>query len=150
MLPLGLDSFACGATRFNDSDTTGNVRIMLPVRFAHRMTIPAIVDTGAPYSILVPDTADALGIDRSAGVRSDKTINVRGRNFEGWLCRVPVTLEAQEGTGLEFEATVFIPELRPGDEWPTELNFVGLQGFLFWIRVAIDPARNLFYFGGPV
>ncbi len=77
MLPLEPDSFACGATRFVDADTTGNVRIIVPVRFGQRVTIPAIIDTGAPYSVLTPDTADTLGIDRSAGLRSDTAINIR-------------------------------------------------------------------------
>jgi hypothetical protein len=59
---------------------------------------------------------------------------------------VPVTIEAELGTGIEFENTVFVPD----EGWPPDLNFIGLANFLFRIPFAVDPRENLFYFGRPI
>lgn len=153
MLPLAPD-FVCGAVRFTDRDPQDQVRIVIPVRFAHQEKILATVDTGSPYSILDPSIADRLGIDLAEGYRPEGTVQILNFNLEGWICRIPVELEASEGmgTGLEFRASVFIPELGPGLEWSDHFNVIGLQNFLFRIRFAVDPDRDnqLFYFGGPV
>lgn len=154
MLPLGPESFACGGVRFIDKHpVTDDPRIVVPVRIGQDETeiVFAIVDTASPWFVLAPDVADALKIDRSAGEYRDRKteplLTAYGR-FGGWLCRVPVTFLADEGTGIEFETTVFVPE----EDWPSDLNFAGLENFLFRIRFAVDPdpERSLFYFGGPV
>jgi hypothetical protein len=142
--------FMRGATEFIDKDVHGNDRIIISVKFSNQEPTRMIVDTGAPYSILAPDVAERIGFDRSTEYPLGRPINIRGHSINGWLYRVPVILEAQEGENLEFEATVFIPDISDDIEWPPELNFIGLQGFLFRIRFAIDPDDNLFYFGGPI
>jgi hypothetical protein len=47
------------------------------------------------------------------------------------------------GRSLEIEATIFVPQLRTGESWPHP-NFIGLDGFLNRIRIAIDPDENTF------
>lgn len=150
-LPLGPDSFACGSVRFIDTDSSGDVRIVIPVRFAGGEPILAIVDSGAPYSILAPDQADALNIDLSAENSYETNILTRLGKVRGSICRVPVELMADEGTGAGFdEASVFIPS-DPWMQWPPDLNFIGLQNLLFRIRFAVDPHpdKQLFYFSDP-
>ncbi len=119
-------------------------RIVIPVSFGNRI-VDAIVDTGAPYSLLAPDVADEIGIDRSAGLPFK--ISTRLGTRDGWLCRVPVKLEATvSGTGIEFETTVFVPD----DGWPPDRNFIGLNNFLFRMCFVVDPRENLFYFSEPI
>jgi hypothetical protein len=73
-------------------------------------------------------------------------LHIRGFAYSGWFYRVPIRLEASLGQQLEIDATAFVPELLPGQDWPFP-NFIGLDGFLSRIRFAVDPATNLFFFG---
>jgi predicted aspartyl protease len=136
--------FVSGAITFLDS-WDENDRIVIPVKFDEEIIL-AIVDTGAPYCVLAPNVADRIGIDRTAGHQPRGGLSTRFGTIRGWLCRVPVVLEAEIGEGVAFETTVFIPD----DEWPDDRNFIGLSNFLFQLRFAIDPQENLFYFGGPI
>lgn len=139
ILPREPDPFVSGAVRFTDIDANDNTRIVIPVRFGDGELIDAIVDTGAPYSILAPDHADALNIDTLAEDSYETTILTRLGKVQGNICRVPVELVAGEGvsSGVD-EASVFIPS-NDWVDWPSDLNFIGLQNFLFRIRFAVDP-----------
>lgn len=151
-LPLGSSEFAQGAIRYSDAypgDT--NARIVIPIScgYAPYLTPPiqAILDTGAPWCVFDPQITEMLEIDYAAGIEC--RLWIRGLLYHGWLCNLPVKLEAEDdyGTGITLEATVFIPRLNPGqDSWPHP-NFLGLGGFLERIRFAVDPENNLFYFG---
>jgi len=136
--------FVSGTVKFLDK-WDGNSRIVIPVNFSGK-PILAIVDTGAPYCVLASDVADEIGIDRSAGERLKRPMVTSLGRHNGWLCRVPVTIEPELGEGIEFETTVLIPD----GEWPADKSFIGLANFLFNIRFAVDPQENLFYFGGPI
>lgn len=158
MLPLSPDAFACGVVRFlSKHPITDDPRILVPVRIGpgEPESIFAIVDTGSPWFILAPDKSDDLNIDRSVceyrDRRTEPLLTPYGK-FGGWLCREQVAFVADEGTGIDFETTLFIPHLEYGENWPRDLHFAGLENFLFRIRFAVDPARDnqLFYFGGPV
>lgn len=146
-LILGPDAFACGVVRYLDryGDET-EPRLVIPVRYNNRELSFAIVDTGAPWCIISPEIADNLEIDRTVGYRPSRPLSVRGFRYEGWLCRVPIRFEPSQGQSLDVETTAFIPSLPPGESWPLP-NFIGLDGILFRIRFALDPAENLFYFG---
>jgi hypothetical protein len=50
---------------------------------------------------------------------------------------------ADEGVGLDVDATVFVPD----DAWPSGRNFIGYSGFLEKIRIGLDPQQNDVYFG---
>ncbi len=143
----GSDAFACGAVRYLDryGDET-EPRLVVPVRYDGGELSFAIVDTGAPWCIISPEVANNLKIDRTAGYRPGRPLNIRGFRYEGWLCRVPVRFEPSQGQGLDVETTAFIPDLTPGETWSFP-NFIGLDGILFRIRFALDPTENLFYFG---
>ncbi len=130
-----------GAVSFTDD----NGRIAIPLLLAGRQEIVAMVDTGATYSILAPNVVAELGIDLTIGYRPGELKTWRG-SYEGWLCRIPVTLKALYGEDIDLEPNFFIPD----NGWPDNLNFVGLQTFLFEIPFAIDPRENLFYFGKPI
>ena len=142
------DGFATGACRYEDSpqDEPQSRRIVIPLRLADDANITrAVVDTGAPWSVLNPDRAEKLQ-NYSMEYR-DLRILIRGMNYRGDIWRIPVEMIAHEGQGFRFEASVFVPKFRSEfDTWNLP-EFVGLQGFLDRIRFAVDPEENLFYFG---
>lgn len=110
-----------------------------------RVEISAVVDTGGAYLILQPELGAQLGLNGVESVQRDRLM-IRGITFAGSLHRVPVTLLATAGESLTFEATVFVPELGDGEEWPLP-SYLGWQGCLDRIRLAVDPADEVVYFG---
>jgi hypothetical protein len=54
---------------------------------------------------------------------------------------------AEEGQPLTVEATVFVPELKPYQEWGDFPSIIGLNTCLERLRFAIDPSQDKFYFG---
>jgi hypothetical protein len=146
LLPPG---FVQGVVEYTDYDPSqSHSRIMIPVHFGDvpRETY-AVLDTGAPWCILNPLYASSIGVDYRVHGTVDHKLGIRGVNFNGWLCTdIPIRIEADRGKSLAIAATVFIPELEPGQIWDLP-SFLGLSGFLERIRFAIDPGNNLFYFG---
>lgn len=147
-LPLGPDEFAQGVVRYSDVDPSQQQRRMIvPVTFGDTVTTFAIIDTGSPWCVLGPDDAKGLTVGYRIEEEGPQTLWLRGGyKCTGWLYRIPVSLEAEEGTGITIEALVFIPKLDASQEWFVP-NFLGLDGFLERIRFAVDPEHNLFYFG---
>lgn len=74
------------------------------------------------------------------------SLTVRGIKYQGQLYRLPIKFLAAEGESFELEVTAFIPHLEPGQEWLFP-SFLGLQGCLEFLRFAVDPGANVFYFG---
>ena len=147
-ISLGPDEFAQGATKYIDIyPGDRDNRIVVHAKFG--LTVPtwAIVDTGAPWCILSPEDSEGLDDVYRTKYTELKDFKIRGDSCNGWLYRMPISLEAEEGTGITVEATVFIPELAPHQVWEDIPNFLGLGGFLERIRFAVDPEHNLFYFG---
>ena len=140
--------FATGVTHYKDNypGDEKSARIVLPITIEGHVTVSAIVDTGAPWCVLAPEIIELLRPMVHARYESEDTLMVRGMSYEGQLLRLRVGLEAQSGNSLEIESTVFVPTLPAEQEWPYP-NFLGLDGFLNRIRLAIDPAENAFYFG---
>lgn len=145
---LGVDKFAIGVLTYTDQfGRDPNTRIVIPVTFENTILTTAILDTGAPWCVLNPEEADVLKISQRPDCwESSKPLGLRGINYRGHLCRVPITLRAERGYGMTVEATVFVPSLGPGEEWQHP-NFIGLDGLLNRIRFAVDPEHNHFYFG---
>lgn len=141
-------SFASGVISYQDyyPGREHTARIVLPIVVAGRLTIPAIVDTGAPWCILDPEVVDFVGTGIQATYTPSEKLIIRGELYEGRLLRMSLSLQSEIGDGVEVEATVFVPTLAPADIWPHP-NFIGLDGFLTRIRFAIDPTENIFYFG---
>jgi hypothetical protein len=139
-----------GAVQYRHTYPDENhARIVISARFEDAdFIIPVIVDTAAPWCILDPQLAEEIGIDYRAEYELEVPLNIRGNAYYGWLCTIPITLDAEDGygMGIEVEAKVFIPRLNPGeDKWPYP-DFLGLDGFLSRIRFAVDPEAILFYF----
>lgn len=110
--------------------------------------IEAVVDTGGAYLILEPDVAVEAGLTPSAAFAEER-IRIRGGEWPGALHRVDVTLvtdEPERGADLMFNVTAFVPELDQGERWPLP-PYLGWDGGLERLRVAIDPSSDLLYFG---
>lgn len=133
--------FCAGLRGFLDHDPTNpevSAKLFVPIAVGE-FEVLAQIDTGAPYSILSSEVAVQLGLTSTAS--EEINISTRHGSFKGRLERTVVSLLAEEGESLQFEATFFIP-----DQWPSG-SFIGWAGFLERVRSAIDPANNLFYFG---
>lgn len=134
--------FCGGRSRFLDntpggSEGTAKVYVKI-VPEALGDVLVAQLDTGAAWSVLDADVADAMSLLNGDGVPARLS---RGWEFDGRLHRIWIDLLADEGDSFGFEATVWVsPEWRRG-------NFLGYEGFSNRIRFAIDPSDNSFYFG---
>ena len=99
----------------------------------------AQLDTGAAWSMLDAEVAEAMSLLRGTGEPS--RISTRHGAIDGWLERASLEILADQGESLTVEATVWVsPDWRWG-------NFLGYSGLLERIRFAIDPSDNSFYFG---
>ncbi|HEX8904188.1 MAG TPA: hypothetical protein VF771_05060 [Longimicrobiaceae bacterium] len=103
----------------------------------------AVLDTGGAYLVLDPLIGRRAGL--GPPVHSDRLV-IRGFVFTGTVHRIPVTIPADVGEPLTFEATAFVPELGLEEPWPLP-SYLGWQGCLDRIRLAIDPRDERVYFG---
>ncbi len=134
------DQGSCGydLRRSYERDTTD--RILVPVAIEGRMT-QAALDTGGVYLVCDPELASQLNLNPADGLGSVPLL-IRGNRVLGDLHRVAMMLLATEGQNLELEVTAFVPkEVLPLP------SFMGLTGCLEWIRFAVDPTTQTFYFG---
>ena len=135
------NSFATGCGRFADTDSA-EVSPKIYVRILPG-NLPAPVlaqlDTGAAWSVLHVEIARRLGLLDRHG--EPITLSTRKGKVAGRLVRAPVSLVADAGVSLDLDATFFV-----SSNW-TSGTFLGYSGLLERIRFAIDPYRNLFYFG---
>jgi len=145
MLTLNGERFTAGQSRFRDQAPGAlepTAKIFVQVEFVNiEMTILAQIDTGAAYSMLEAEVAEALDILDGEG--HVVTVDTRIATIRGRLERVPITLVADEGESLDIEALFFVSR-----DW-TGKTFLGYTGLLEHIRIALDPPVNLFYFGQP-
>jgi len=139
--------FASGACLYFDrhpDDRSTLSRIVLSL-WVGDSRIAAIVDTGGAYFVCPPAWAELLGVGRGEPIGRDELI-IRGIRYRGDLYRTDIRLRADEGRSLNLDVTAFVPRLLPGDEWHFP-SFLGLQGCLEFMRFAVDPATNTFFFG---
>ena len=133
--------FTTGMSSYLDADPgqrSETSRIHVKVEF-DGVTVLALLDTGASWSVLNAELAQALGLFERDG--ESVRISSRAGTINGKLVRVATTLVADEGESIEIDSTVFV-----SSDWP-EGNFIGYSGFLEKIRFAIDPSSNSFVFG---
>ena len=135
------NSFATGCATFADTDLTEtSPKIYVRIQPAN-MPAPVLaqLDTGAAWSVLNAEIARRIGALDAQG--EPLTLSTQTGKVRGKLVRAPVSLVADAGESIELDATLFVsPDWRHG-------TFLGYSGLLEWIRFAIDPYRNLFYFG---
>ena len=133
--------FTTGMSSYLDADPgqrSETSRIHVKVEF-DGVTVLALLDTGASWSVLNAELAQALGLFERDG--ESAKISSRAGTIDGKLVRAATTLVADEGESIEIDSTVFV-----SSDWP-EGNFIGYSGFLEKIRFAIDPSSNSFVFG---
>jgi hypothetical protein len=107
----------------------------------------ALVDTGGVYLLCHPRLARQLDIDASQAVSPVIELLFRGVFLRGQLHRLALTLLAEEGENLAFEATAFVPAQHEEEGWSGMPSILGFYGCLERIRMAIDPVTETFYFG---
>ena len=139
--------FAIGACPYRDQlspELAETPRIVVAIWIGDFQT-QAVVDTGGVYLVCDPEIPDLLNLDSSVSL-GVATLVIRGYGYVGDLHKLAIILPAEEGESLELEVTAFVPRLDPGQEWRFP-SFLGLQGCLEFVRFAIDPGANVFYFG---
>jgi hypothetical protein len=104
-----------------------------------------IVDTGGAYFVCDPMTANLMQLSHRESIGTNDLI-IRGYRYRGDLYRTRIQFVASKGESFDLDVTAFVPRLPPGDEWHFP-SFLGLQGCLEFIRFAVDPATNTFFFG---
>lgn len=125
-------------------DSSGK-KILIFVDLPGWGSISAQVDTGGLYLILDPEVARAIGLEASRGLEIQK-INIAGQIYSGNLHRVEITIPAEIGIGVSIQATTFVPDLPPNEDWALP-NFMGWHGCLERLRFGVDPLTDTFYFG---
>ena len=103
-------------------------------------SVLAQLDTGAAWSVLNAEIAEALGLIGRDGEQI--SIGTRDGVVEGRLEDVTLTILAEDGESIVVNARVFVSQ-----EW-TGQTFLGYMGLLERVRFAVDPQANDFYFGG--
>lgn len=143
ILFLDGERFASGRSKFLDQHPRflePTAKVFVKVSFpGSPETVVAQLDTGAAYSALGVEIADALGLFSQKGQMA--RISTRLGTASGQLLRIPVVLIADEGLSLGIDATFFI-----SPEWKGA-TFLGYIGLLDRIRIALDSPANFFYFG---
>jgi len=137
-------AFACGCAGFRGQalgaqEPTDKIFVEIEFQDLPNDSWLAQIDTAAAYSMLEVEIAEMLKILDGAG--QPASISTRHGTIRGRLERIPVSLVAEEGEPLDFEATFLVSR-----DWPAK-TFIGYTGFLDRIRIALDPQANLFYFG---
>jgi len=140
------EPFATGAIGYQyrpvtENETTNRLLLQVDVE---NVLAEAVVDTGAPYSIIAPRIARMAGLNQVKPLERI-TMLVRGMRLEGKTIRLGMTLRAEVGENLTVDATAFIPDVE--EYWGEFPSFIGQNGFLDRIRYAVDSSTDMFYFG---
>lgn len=135
--------FSTGRCRFSDHDPGSDeptAKILVKVEpESLDLVILAQLDTGAPWSILDAQVAEALSLLDGEG--EPAPLSTRFGILRGRLERIRLYIVADEGDTLSVDATVWVSRDWPGG------TFLGYGGLLERIRFAVDPGDNSFYFG---
>ena len=140
--PFSTGAITCEIAPLNVGRDTNN-RIKLLVKIEDVLT-EAVVDTGGIYCILHPAAAADIGFDPLEWIGDDK-VKIRGVDCKGSLYRATLRIIADQGESLEQLVTVFVPVIT-AEEWGELPTFLGLSGCLEFLRFAIDPRTQQFYF----
>ena len=148
MLTLGDDAFTSGRAEYTDmrpATPGGDPKIYVRFKVADLPVVwVAALDTGASWTCLASEIASEMGVDAANGEKI--RIGTRWGSVPGALVpNVALTILADEGDSLRIDATVFVPTI---DDSPFhDDTYFGYRGLLERIRLALDPQKNLFYFG---
>jgi hypothetical protein len=138
--------FAVGRSRYDDHNPQGpagaaKIHVKIEVKSIGLML--AQLDTGAEYSVLDAEVAEALDLFDGEGTEIAMRAADGGLAIRGRLKRVSLVVIADEkqGESLTLDATFLV-----SPEWKRR-TFLGYTGLLQHIRFGIDPHDNWFYFG---
>jgi hypothetical protein len=144
LLTLYGDPFTCGRATFSDfspHQPEPTAKVFVKMKFGSLPeSVLVQVDTGAAWSVLAPDVAQAVDVTARDG--EPASISTRFGIKRGRLVKLGFTLVAEEGQPLTTEGTFFV-----SPDWPPGFTFLGYSGLLDSIRFALDPQVNHFYFG---
>ena len=150
------------ALQFSDGDifTTSSATYQYRPATAHETTprlildviiegiaTEAMVDTGGIYLLCNPPLANQLNLASTDAISDQVSILFRGVLVQGRLHRVHISIPADEGDDVSFEATAFVPEGYENEQWGDLPSILGFHGCLERIRMATDPVSETFYFG---
>jgi hypothetical protein len=146
MLWLHGSPFTTGSVRFDDSSHVSSeptAKVYVPFRLASlEGTFQAMLDTGAAWSMLEREVAADAGLFEQEG--EELMISTRLGPIRGKLVRAELILSADQGDSLSMGGTVFISE-----SWEAG-SFLGYNGLLERLRIALAPEENRFFFGPAV
>lgn len=100
----------------------------------------ALLDTGATWSFCRIEIAEELGISKANSIMS-LAMSTRFGKIDGYLARLSVTFVSVFGVDLCLEPTFFI-----SSDWDGP-NVLGWKTCIENIRLAIDPSRNMLFYG---
>ena len=142
-------AFATGATPFTYRPVKSEEkypRILVQVAVDDLET-SAFVDTGGVFLFCSQDVGDSLQL-KPEDALSVENLRWRDSSIAGTLHRVELILHAESGVSLPIEVTAFVPRLKPDEEWVSEFPLIlGMHGCLEFLRFAVDPSDDTFYFG---
>lgn len=110
MLKLGAADFTVGRAKFDDNapwaaEQTAKIYVKItPENLG--VVLVALLDTGAPWSILDSEVAENLNLLNGDG--ESKTVKTWKGDITGRLERIHLRLHADEGNSLDFEATFLV------------------------------------------
>jgi hypothetical protein len=141
------EPFAAGVTSYSYRPAINDIsnRIIIQVEIGG-VLVEGIVDTGSPYVVCPPYLTDVIGFDPVNAIESIP-YRVRGELMRGNLYRVDILFPADDGEDILVDATIFVPDREWEASWGEHPAFIGLTGCLERLRFAVDPEKDLFYFG---
>ena len=145
MLKLNGQDFTTGSAKFLDEgeefpESTPKVYVRVEFPGLERLGRTfAQLDTGAAWSVLNRDVAEALGV--FDGIGELVRLQTAAGALHGRLERIPLILIADEGFSLTIQAMFFVSRQWHGG------TFLGYAGLIDQLRIALDCPKNLFYFG---
>ena len=148
MFPNG-EPFAIGEASYQYRPATAHEthpRVIVDV-LVEGLATRAMIDTGGIYLLCNPNLATRLNLNRAKAISNIHSILFRGVLVQGRLYRISVTLLADEGEDVSFQATAFAPEGQDEESWGDLPSILGMHGCLERTQFAINPTSETFYFG---
>jgi hypothetical protein len=138
-----MEEWSNGATEYLPDYPTGLYSLLIGVRcrFGDSQEEQiALLDTGAAWSFCREEIAHELGISSTDSIMPLK-MSTRFGHIDGYLIKLNVTFVSIYGHDLCLEPTFFI-----SSEWNGP-NVLGWKTCIESIRLAIDPSRNMLFYG---
>ena len=140
---MALSQAYTGRTSYYTRHETPKGKLALAVAYqVGEDRVLSLLDTGAECGIFPAELAAALGYgDPTQGVPT--ILDTRYGRYAGHLVRIPTSIPADEGNGIDVDLTwLVIPD------WPGP-PVIGWGGCLERLRFALDPTpgEECFYFG---